>query len=150
MVSPRCQTLAGATQFDGSGTNGAWGFTDWDLIPRTTRIVLLSISYYEPGEVDPDLSVEIWASRPGGLTTERMPIALGLASANLVNPITDAAELRACGITLLRDLPTNIEIPGQHWQVHLATANKLVTATACLDWMLCPYPDTDAHDSRDK
>jgi len=81
-----------------------------------------------------------------------MPIAFGIAGpgGKLVNPITAAGELRACGITVPRDLPTDTKNPGQHWQVHLATKNKLITATACLDWMLCPYPDTDDHDSRDK
>lgn len=153
MVSLRCQTLEAATQFDGTAAKGFWDFSDWDHIPRTTRIVLLSISYHEPNPVDIALTVNIWLSRPGGLATERMPLEFGLADpakGNLLNPITAAGELRACGITLPRDLPPDISDPGQHWQLHLETADKVNDATACCDWMLCPFPDTDARDSRDK
>lgn len=150
MVWARCQTIAGVTQFEGNAGGGFWGFGDWNLLPRTTRVVLLSISYFEP-DANVDLTVEIWTARPGGLPTERMPIARGIADGgDLINPITGAGELRACGITVPRDLAPNPQDPGQHWDVFLRTTGKLVTATACCDWMLCPYPDTTPQDSRGK
>lgn len=153
MVFARCQTIQDAGQFQGDALGGLWGFSDWNNIPRTSRLVILSISYYEPA-APVGLTVNIWASRPGGLPTERMPIAYGLADpaqgGKLINPITNAGELRACGITLPRDLPSGLGDGGQHWQIHLQTTGKAQTATACCDWAICPYPDTTPEDSRDR
>ena len=38
------------------------------------------------------------------------------------------------------------DVDGTHWHITCRTTDKDVTATACLDFVLAPYPDTSEHD----
>lgn len=147
MSGVECQTLADATQFDGlTVTTGLFRFTRWQEIPRTTRVVLTALSYVELDDGVPlTTNVQFWAVKPGGLATEKMPLGDGTAAGGLLD-INGDARLRLCGIVLPRE-------PGDGgiiWDVQVLTQNKTETATACLDFVLCPYPDTNERDSPDR
>ena len=147
MSGVSCQTRADADQFDGlTPTTGFFSFANLQGLPRTTRAVLTSLSYVED-TAGPALTttVQFWAVRPGGTPTERIPLGDGDAATGLLNA-NGNARLKLCGIVLPREPGED----GEHWNVMAITQNKTQTGTVCVDFVLCPYPDTGDHDSRDK
>lgn len=142
------QTLAAAVQFDGVGVGtGLFTFANLGLIARTTRVVLTSLSYVEiEGPPFPvATNVQFWAVRPGGIPTERMPLGDGESAVALLNVLGDA-RMRLCGIILPREPGDD----GLHWNVEAITQNKTQTATVCVDFVLCPYPESHERGSPDK
>lgn len=133
-----CQTRAGAAQFTGAAGAGQWTFTSYDALPRTTRVVLSVLGYHAAagGSVG---DIAFYAVRPGGAATER--VLLGRATAaQMTGPGTEG-NATFCGKILPRE-PGG----GVFWQVIAVGSGKDVDASACLDFLVQPYPDTSPED----
>lgn len=137
------QTLAGAVDFDGmTPATGLFAFDLFDDMTRTTRVEILAVGY--AAEVGAQATyVEAYAVLPGGLATERLLIGRALA-AQITGPSGDG-DVRFCGIALPRE-PATILLPGLQWQIEVRSAGKQTTATAIVDYVLHPYPDTSPQD----
>lgn len=139
-------TLAGATQFTGLAGAGLVDFsTRYSALPRSTRIVINSVTYTEV-ESGQALTTTVRAqlTRPGGGPTEYAILGNGLASAALLSPINGNAEMRLCGIALFRQ-PDRL---GLFWNLQVFTVDKTEDATVAVDYVVCPFPETNARDSQ--
>lgn len=141
------QKVLGAAQFTGLAGAGEFDFAFLDLIPRTTRVVISAVSYFEPAgpPFPPMTNVDVWADLIAVDVLQHMPFGRGLAAENLLSPITGNAELRLCGLLLPR-------VPGDggaHYQVRVVTENKTHDAVVLLDYYLCPFNETTLRDSHE-
>lgn len=139
-------TLAGVTQFTGLAGAGLFDFsTRFSDLPRSTRIVINAVTYTEV-QSGPALTTTFRAqlTRPLGATTEYAIIGNGLASDGLLSPINANAELRLCGLLLFRD-PDDA---GPFWDLQVFTVDKSEDATVAVDYVICPFPETDPRDSQ--
>lgn len=146
------QTVAGANQFDGTPIGGFWGFVQFSKLPRTTGISIGLIAYTELMDaVALTTDVEVWAQLAGGAPTDRILLGTAQAGNALLNPITGNAEMRLCGLELPREpgefTVGDPSLRGQFWDIKLATTNKTETATAVLQYRICPGPETSERDS---
>lgn len=134
-----CQTRAGGDQFTGAAGQGLWDFSTQNFLPRTTRVVLSVLSYHAAagGAVG---QIAFYAVRPGGAPTERMLLGRATA-AQMTGPSTEG-NLTLCGKVLPREPGDG----GAFWFVQAIGSGKDVDATACVDWVLSPFPDTSRED----
>ncbi len=133
------QTLAGGAQFDGlTNSTGLFSFTNFSMQPKTTRIVLTSISYATAAVIVPG-DIAFFLRKPGGLATERVLLGRGL-QANILGPAGDG-DFSVCGKVVPRD------VNGTNWTLHAVTTNKNADASVVVDFILQPFPDTSARDS---
>lgn len=140
------QTLAGASQYDGTPVGGFFGFgTRFSGLPRSTRIVINSVTYTEV-QAGPALTttVRVQITRSFGGPTAYAIVGNGLASDGLLSPINGNAELKLCGLALFRDPGDR----GLFWDLQVFTVNKTETATVAVDYVICPFPETDPRDSQ--
>lgn len=140
------QKVLGAAQFTGVAGAGEFDFAFLDLIPRTTRVVISAVSYFE-ATAGPVLTtdVDVWADLIAVDVLNHMPFGRGLAAENLLSPLTGNAELRLCGLLLPR-------VPGDggaHYQVRVVTTNKTQDAVVLVDYYLCPFNETTLRDSHE-
>lgn len=137
-----CQTVAGAAQFTGAAAAGLWVFTRFNSVPRSTRIVVTSASYTcDAGAGNPGTEIAFYVVRPGGVATERMLLGRG-TTATFLSPAGNA-EVRLCGIVLPREPGES----GQHWEIQAVGEGKDQDGTCCVDYLICPYPETDLRDA---
>lgn len=139
------QTLAGVAQFTGLAAAGLFTFSEYNRIPRTSRVVLTILSYTEiPAGPALTTNVQFWAFRPGGTPTEKVALGDATAAGDLLDA-NGEARLRLCGIPLPRE-PGDA---GAFWEVRAFTQNKSDDATVCVDFVLSPFPDTSERDSNE-
>ena len=140
-----CQKRDGGDQFDGTTDAGLFDFSQYDRIPRTTRVTLTCLSYHtDEGGTPGDIT--FFAVRPSD-PDER--VLLGRAVNNEIIGPSDEGNVTFCGKVLPRD-PAPGGIGGQngpHWQVQAFTEGKDVDGWVCVDFVLQPFPDTDELDS---
>lgn len=139
-------TLAGATQFAGTAGFGFFQFsTRFSRLPRTTRVVINSVSYSEVFDgVALTTNVQVRLVRPGSVPSAYAIVGRGLAGESLISPITQNAELRLCGLALFRDAGD----VGPFWDLEVLTVNKTEDATVAVDYVVCPFPETNPRDSQ--
>lgn len=139
------QTLAGNAQFTGLVNAGLFDFsTRFSDLPRSTRIVINSVSYTESPALGIQTNVRVQITRQGGSLTQYAIVGNGLAAVSLTSPINGFGELRLCGLALYRDPGDN----GQFWDLQVFTEQKLGVATVAVDYIICPFPETDPRDSQ--
>lgn len=146
-MASETQSLVGAVQYTGLAAAGLFVFsTRFSNLPRSTRIVINGVSYTEL-QAGPVLTTDVWARfvrPPGNIPTAYAAIGRGLAAENLLSPIDGAAELFLCG----RPLPRNPGVGGAFWDLLVFTQNKSQTATVMVDYLICPFNETDPRDSQ--
>lgn len=139
-------TLAGATQFTGLAAAGLFVFSSrFSALARSTRIVINSVAYTEV-QAGPALTTTVRAqiTKPGGPASAYAIVGNGLASETLLSPINGNAELRLCGLALFRDPGDR----GLFWDLQVFTVGKSQPATVSVDYVICPFPETDPRDSQ--
>lgn len=143
-MSVECQLADGATQFDGTVDKGLWNFdADFRDLPRTTRVVLTALSYHTDTGGNPG-DISFFAVRPGGSSLER--ILLGRATQAQITGPGDEGNVTFCGKVLPRE-PVVGSLANQFWNVVAISEGKDVDASACVDYVLEPFPDTSPQDS---
>lgn len=131
------QTRTAANQFSGTvAGQGLFSFSTFDAIPRTTRVVVSLASYAAAAGGVPATEVEFWFRRAGGVVpTER--VLLGrFDQLQIEDPSDGSGDVTICGKVVPRDAD------GSHWELQVITTGKTVTATATVDTLLQPFPDT--------
>jgi hypothetical protein len=142
-VPASCQQRDGADQFNGTAAAGLFLFSSFDVIPRTTRVVLTALSYHTGSNGGAPGDITFFAVRPA-VTFQRILLGRAL-SAEIIGPSTEG-NVTFCGKVLPRDPPGGGS-NGAHWEVQAFTQGKNVTAVVCVDFVLEPFPDTDERDS---
>lgn len=152
MPATLTQIVVGAAQFTGNtDADGLFSFAQFNALPRTTGIIIHSLSYVEI-DSGPALTtnVQFWSRKnPGGAPVLKVPLGDGTAAGGLLD-INGVARLKLCGHVLERN-------PGQHqsiallnggfWQIQVITQNKQDTAAATLTYDLCDFPESDLRGS---
>ncbi len=139
------QTLPGGTNFTGIVGAGLFNFsTRFSNLSRSTRIVINSVAYTEiKTAFDIQTNVRVQITRPGGGATEYAIVGNGIAAENLI-ALNDAAELRLCGLALYREPGDG----GLFWDLQVFSEMKLHVGTVSVDYLICPFPETDERDSQ--
>lgn len=139
------ETLAGAIQYTGVANAGLFDFsTRYSHLPRSTRIVINSVSYTEiPMGFPIVTTVRVQLTKSGGSLTQYAILGNGVPP-GIISPINSAAELRLCGVALYRDPGDK----GLFWDLQVFTNGKLNPATVAVDYVICPFPETDPRDSQ--
>lgn len=150
MPATLVQTVSGASQFTGLTAAGLFLFSGFDALPRTTGVLIHTLSYQEH-TIGPALTtnVQFWAFKPGGAPTERVTLGDATAAGALID-VNGEARLKLCGHVLERN-------PGKHdpadldkakfWQVRVFTQNKTIDATVTLTYTLCDFNESDLRGS---
>ena len=139
-------TLPGATQFTGLAGAGLFVFsTRFSALARSTRIVINSVTYTEVhGGLALSTTFRAQITQPGGVASAYAILGNGLASDGLISPINNSAELKLCGVALFRDPGDQ----GLFWDLQVFTVDKSQDATVAVDYVICPFPETDPRDSQ--
>lgn len=142
------QTVAGAAQFDAaSETTGLFLFRKFWRLPRTTGVVIHSLSYVEL-DAGPALTTEVaFYSRRSisGAPTIKVPLGDATAAAGLLD-VNGDARLKLCGHVLEREPGAFVSvasIDALFWDVTVETRGKTETATVTLTYDLCDFQESE-------
>jgi len=142
-----------AGEFDVTSGRGLFDFSAFDNLPRTSRIVLVSVSYSE--------RIAFAGPTPGGFFVYLIPfqgaiptppetqrILLGnVTPADALGPAAEnLANVTFCGRPLPRSDPSSGR-EGRQWLVQCFSPEKSGEATVCVDYLIQPYPDTSERET---
>lgn len=143
------QTVAGATQFDGTAGKGRFSFAEHDLEPWTTRIVINRISYHSAipgGGGSGGTRVDYKYQDFFGGITDQILIGRGIAP-NITGPDGDV-DFGVCGGYVPRrpGLPSSGGADAKHYQLICTSIGKTVDATISVDYTVEPHPSSSPED----
>lgn len=142
-------TLAGVTNFSSAVGAGLFPLSQFDGIPRTTRLVA-RFTYTEI--VDDPITTNIWffATRPI-VAQSFFLLGRGQFEHGLIDPVDGNAYLKLCFDAIPREPPDPSGNPldrGKFWSVHAFSTGKVNDGTITLDLDTVPSPDTSGQDSQ--
>lgn len=150
MPATLIQTVAGATQYDGTAGKGLFDFSFVDSLPRTTGVIIHTLSYFEESSGPPlTTNVQFFSVKPAGVPTARVPLGDGEAAAGLLD-VNGAARLKLCGHVLEKNPGKfGTDDQGLMWAVLCFTKMKTENATITLTYDLCDFNESDLRGSRE-
>lgn len=141
-------TIAGAGQFSSVAGSGLFPMSEYDGIPRTTRLVA-RFTYTEI--LDDPITTNIWffAQRILGAGPVIFLLGRGQWEDGLLDPVDGNAYLKLCFDAIPREIPNNANPAdnGRFWNLYALTTGKVNEGTVTLDLDTCPSPDTSPQDS---
>lgn len=143
-------TLLGAVQFANGAGTGAFPMSEFNGIPRTTRLVA-RFTYTEI--VTAPITTNIWffATRPVVAPPRFFLLGRGQFEHGLLDPVNGNAYLKLCFDAIPREPPpagaVNPLDRGKFWALHAISSGKVNDGTITLDLDTVPSPDTSGSDS---